>query len=189
MLYLTRLISFLDSKLCKRNHKSHWGCALFALVLFTAILAVPAQSQTALTLELTTSSASLSPGGTIVFTGVITNTTGSDLQSTDLFLNFSGFDPNALTLNQILGSTAFDLPNFTFSPTVDLFSVAIAGNAPPGIYSFTVQLEDVNNDLSNSETVNVNVNTSTTPEPGTFLLFGCGLVPIFLLAFRQLFAR
>ena len=122
------------------------------------------------------------PGGTVDFSGVITNTTGSDLSSTDLFLNFSGFDPTSLDVNQILGSTIFTLPNFTFSPTVDLFSVAIGNGAPAGTYPLQVQLEDVNNDVSKLETVDVNVMSRTVPEPSSALLLLSGLLTFLCLA-------
>src|SRR6516164_7423827 len=72
------------------------------------------------------------PGDVITFTGTITNNSGVDLDSTDLFLNFSGFDPVNVTLDQLLGLTPFTIPNGTTSQVVDLFSVTSPASASPG---------------------------------------------------------
>jgi hypothetical protein len=62
------------------------------------------------------------PGSSNLFQGMITNNTAIALNSTDLFLNFSGFDPLRVTLTQILGSTNFTIPIGATSPLVDLFA-------------------------------------------------------------------
>ncbi len=50
------------------------------------------------------------PGSSNLFQGMIINNTDLALDSTDLFLNFSGFDPLRVTLTQILGTTSFAIP-------------------------------------------------------------------------------
>jgi len=116
-------------------------------------------------------------GEPIVFTGTITNLTGQTLNATDLFLNFGGFDPDILTISQLLGSPDFVLPNNTFSPTVELFSV-IAGPGAFGAYVFDVFLQDVNNTFSNTVVVEVSLDASPPPpipEPSTLLCCMVGL--------------
>src|SRR5215831_9865376 len=61
-----------------------------------------------------------SAGFNAVFQGTITNTSGLGLNSTDLFLNFSGYDSVNVTLTQVLGLTNFLIPNGTTSGIVDL---------------------------------------------------------------------
>lgn len=163
---------------------ARYRVVLSFLGMLTCLIIFPFSSRAdSLDLAFTSASATVQPGGTVDFFGVITNTTGSDLDSTELFLNFNGFDPTNLDVNQILGSTIFDLPNFTFSPSVDLFSVTIANGAPAGVYSLEVQLEDVNNDVSNVETVDVNVmSNNTVAEPSSGLLMLCGLFAFRCLA-------
>lgn len=110
--------------------------------------------------------------GLATFSGQITNQTGVDLSSTDLFLNFSGFDPIAVSsITQVLGS--FTLPDTITSPIEQLFAVQMSTSAASGSYPIDVSLQDINNNLSNSITVNVVVSGSASvPEPGgvTFIL-------------------
>jgi hypothetical protein len=164
-----------------RRRRSHLAGHILGMLACLVVFPFSSRADS-LDLALTSSVASGQPGGTVVFSGVITNTTGIDLSSTDLFLNFAGFDPTNLDVNQILGSTIFSLPNFTFSPNVDLFSVAIAAGAPAGIYTFQAQLEDINNDVSKVETVSVDVlRSNAVSEPSSGLLLICGLVALCVL--------
>ena len=125
------------------------------------------------------------PGGSNLFQGTITNNTGGDLESTDLFFNFSGYDFVHVTLNQILGNTLFDIPNGTTSALTDLFSFDLAPGAPtPAIYPAQVTLEDINNDLSGVQTVTV---STLVPEPGSLMLILLGgLVLLGLSGFRRM---
>ena len=150
--------------------------ALTVAILFTLMLLSPAAaSAEPLTLTITPGTLVGTPGGTVTFTGSITNTTGVTLNSTDLFLNFSGFDPGVLSPVQTLGILDFTLPNNTFSPSVSLFSVMLAPGTLPGTYTVDVFLEDVNNNLSNVQTVSVSVNAAAVPEPATLFLLLTGL--------------
>ena len=73
-------------------------------------------------------------GEVFTFDGTITNNTGIDLNSTDLFLDFSGYDPDNVTLDQLLGLTDFTIPNGSTSQVVDLFTFTLATTAPAGTY-------------------------------------------------------
>jgi len=149
--------------------------ALTMVTFFVLVLLTPnAASADPLTLTINPTSLVGTPGGTVTFMGSITNTTGVTLNATDLFLNFSGFDPDLINPLQILGTPDFTLPNNTFSPMVSLFSVTLAPTTPAGTYTFDVFLQDINNNLSNFVTVSVNVDAAI-PEPATILLLITGL--------------
>jgi len=123
------------------------------------------------------------PGVVEDFQGTITNDTNYTLQSTDLFFNFSAYDPVQVSLNQILGSTNFSIAPGATSNIVDLFTFALASTAAaPAFYSSDVVLEDVNNDLSAVQSVTVGTGT---PEPGYMGLMGAGLLMIGLFRVRK----
>ena len=105
-----------------------------------------------------------SPGDIVTFTGVITNNTEDPLDSTDLFLNFSAFDPVRVTLDQLLGLTSFVIPNGSSSPPVNLFTFTLSNTAGPATYPAQVVLETALGDTSEPQTVTVTV----VPEPGSF---------------------
>lgn len=119
------------------------------------------------------------PGSSNDFQGTITNNTGSDLASTDLFLNFSGYDFSNVTLDQILGNTSFDIPDGTTSAVTDLFTFDVAATAiVPFTFPAQVTLEDASGDLA--PVVNVSV-ASAVPEPGSLTLVIVGAL-MFLCA-------
>ena len=116
-------------------------------------------------------------GSTLIFSGRITNTTGISLSATDLFLNFSGYDPTAIAnVVQVLGSTNFTLPNNTFSAIVPLFDLTTALTAHTGNYSFDVTLQDLSNIVSDPVTATVTVlpSDNVVPEPSALVLLGGG---------------
>ncbi len=122
------------------------------------------------------------PGDVDVFQGTITNNTGGSLDSTDLFLNFSGYDPANVTLDQLLGGTSFSIANGATSGAVDLFTFTLAGAAHiPETYPAEVILEDFSGDLSAVQTVSV----TTTPEPASLPLLAAGSLALALGAFRK----
>jgi hypothetical protein len=112
-------------------------------------------------------------GDSITFQGTITNNSGFDLDTTDFFLNFFGYDPVNVTLNQLLGETIFTIPNGTTSPVTDLFTFGLATTAGPGTYPSQVVLQDDIGDVSGTDTVTV---TIPTPEPGTLELVAAGFL-------------
>jgi hypothetical protein len=135
-----------------------------ALVSVSLWLLTISSARADLTLTLTSNSQNAHPGDLVTFSGSITNTTGVTLNASDLFLNFSGVDPTALTdVAQLLGTPNFVLPNNTFSPTVDLFTVQVSPTALPATYSLSVTVEDINNNLSNLVTAAISVTSGSTP--------------------------
>ena len=111
-------------------------------------------------------------GDVVTFQGTITNNSGFDLASTDFALNFFGYDPVNVTLNQLLGDTIFTVPNGTTSPTEDLFTFALATTAGPGTYPTQVVLQDSVGDVSDTYTVTVTI----VPEPGSLALMATGAI-------------
>lgn len=106
------------------------------------------------------SSLQSTPGGTLNVMGTITNHTGVPLDATDLFLNFSAYDPNAMTPTQLLGTRDFSLPNSTTSPAVILFSVTTGFAVPSGTYPLDIFFQDINNNSSNVVTTNLIVQST-----------------------------
>jgi len=120
------------------------------------------------------------PGSSNLFQGTITNNTEVALDSTDLFLNFSGFDPLRVTLTQLLGTTSFAIPIGGTSPVVDLFRFDLSASAPvPATFPAQVVLEAVTNDIADVRTVSV---STGVPEPGSLALAFIG--GIVLLVWR-----
>ena len=120
-----------------------------------------------------------SANSTELFRGTLTNNTGAEILASDLFFNFSGFDPGVLTLTQLLGDTDFAIPDGGTSPSTDLFKIDIGVNAGLGITYFAdVFAQDADVSFSNIQTVSVR----TVPAPGALGLFVsaivAGLVPL-----------
>ncbi len=120
-------------------------------------------------------------GDVITFDGTITNNTGIALDSTDLFLNFSGFDAGNVTLDQLLGMTDFTIPDGATSPLEDLFTFTLGATAGPGTYPADVVLQAVTGDLTDPQTVTVTI----VPEPGSFTLVAAALPALLFGAFRR----
>lgn len=160
--------------------------ALTVAVFLVLVLLTPhAARADSLILNISPTSLAGTPGGTVTFVGSITNTTGATLNATDLFLNFSGFDPAVITTIQLLGTPDFTLPNNTFSPVVNLFSVTLSPGTPAGTYTFDVFLQDIDNNLSNNVTVSVSVGAAAVPEPVSLLLLITGLAGAGITRYRR----
>jgi|GEM_PF-2230665 len=171
-------LRFLVSLFRDASNGSNRILILIAMVFATVVCTARVAEAGPLTVTITPTSLTSLPGGTVTFAGTITNNTGIDLNATDLFLNFSGFDPSVVTTNQLLGLSDFVLANGSTSAVTDLFSIALTQAAVLGMsYPAEVFIQDVNNNLSNNVTVNVLATTTTTvPEPTTLILFGGGLI-------------
>jgi hypothetical protein len=159
----------------KINSFRHLGCAaLFPLLLGLAALACPARAAPLLSLSIDQPVRSANPGSTVAFFGTVTNNTGTDLDAAaDLFLNFSSFDPTALSFTQVLGNPDFSLPNGATSPDVELFDALVDPSATPAgsPYLADVTVSDTNGDVSDAVTISIFV-----PEPGSLPLLLAGLV-------------
>lgn len=150
------------------------GSVLTTLLLLT--LTHSAHALPLLTLIPTQITFSTSAGASIHIAGTIINRTSTDWDATDLFLNFSGFDPNLLTPSQELGQAAFSLPSFSFKDNVALFTIDIAANALPGTQALDVLLQDPNGNFSDVVSFAFLVDqVAAVPEPATLALLLAGL--------------
>ena len=145
----------------------------------TLVVGVPSVWGDGISFQISSSSLSTSSGGTVTFEGTITNDSGGDLNASDFFFNFFGFDPTAVTPNQDVGAVVdFSIPNGTTSALVALFDVTL-GSVPNGsTFPIEVQLEDINLDLSASQTVTVTTGGTPPPpmpEPSTLILLAGAL--------------
>jgi hypothetical protein len=156
---------------------------ILSSLLFMGTLVGPAFADP-ISFTVTPSTLNAGPGQTVIFVGQITNTSGNSLNASDLFFNFSNYDFSSIAdVTQLLGDPDFALPNNTFSPVTDLFSVTLDSAALPGIFTVDVSLEDVFNDLSATETVDIVNASAVTPEPSTLLLCSSGTLITLLAAY------
>jgi PASTA domain len=104
--------------------------------------------------QLTTTSLTTTSNGTVTFQGTVTNNSGADLNATDLFFNFCGFNNDSVTPSQDLGNVnEFLIPNGSTTAVVNLFEVRL-GSVPAGSsFQIQVQLEDANSELSTAQAV------------------------------------
>lgn len=146
-------------------------------------LATPAASRAdGISFELLSTTLTITSGGTVTFDGTITNDSGGDLNASDFFFNFLGFDPTAVTPNQDIGVVIdFLIPNGTTSALVALFDVTL-GSVPDGsTFPIELQLEDIKLDLSDLQTVTVTTGGTPPPpipEPSTLILLVAALVTL-----------
>lgn len=168
--------------------RSRFTYFLIAAAFVALFSAVPNARADSISFGLSASSLTTTSGGTVTFDGTVTNASGADLNASDFFFNFTGFDPVSVIPNQDLGIPDFLIPNGKTSAVVPLFDVTLRTVAPGSIFPVDVQIEDVNNDLSAIQTVDVSVPVVTpAPEPASFLLLGAALVA--LAAGRKLFTQ
>ena len=133
--------------------------------------------------HITNPAQTIASGGTVIFEGTVTNDSGGDLFASDLFFNLFNFNP-VLTPNQLLGIPDFAIPSNTTSAVVDLFSV-MAGSISKSVpLSIDLNLEDINSDLSSTQTVFLNTSVGTVPEPMSLFLMFTGLA-LLIVCHRQ----
>jgi hypothetical protein len=151
-----------------------------ALLILGCMLFIPAASAAGpISFSVFNPSQYAPPGSVVVFQGTITNNTGSDLAAADLFLNSFGFDPDVVSITQLLGN-----PDFTIQPgTTTLVSIFNFGISPAAainsVYFASIFLQDINDNFSDTVDVSVTA-TDPIPEPGTFILITCGLLLIWV---------
>ena len=170
----------------KTDHLYRCLRCLALIFLAIVLLRSPGAHAAPITLTIDTPDRIVNLGSTTIFTGTITNHTGAALAASDLFLDFSGYDPAILSFVQLLGSPDFMLLDNGSSGTVDLFSVAFDPAAALNVQYFgdvQVQTGDFAPVLSNLVTVSV----EALPEPGGIALMGMALLA--LLAYRAVAGR
>jgi hypothetical protein len=146
--------------------------ALFCHVAFADVISFEVFNPTRIAL----------PGDTVIFSGTVTNNTGASLNATDLFFNFSGFDPAVVGLTQLLGFTDFTLGDGTTTAPVDLFSFMLGANALSNqTYVADTFLQTIDGDMSNVVTVSV----TEVPEPATWLVSLLTLMLLIALSSRE----
>lgn len=145
--------------------------AFFLLSLFLLTF-LPAAMADAISVQISDSALTTTSGGTVTFDGTVNNASGSDLNASNFFFNFFGFDPTAVNPTQDLGvATDFLIPNSSTSLDVALFDISLGPAAPGSTFPVEFQLEDINGDQSGTQTVTVSVLGSTPiPEPPTAVL-------------------
>lgn len=89
---------------------------LTGFVALWLLLTAPAVFSYELTITPTDNATTLAPGDVFAVTGFVTNITQSDLLTTELFLSFSGYPADKLTLNQLLGIPEFTLFDRKYPP-------------------------------------------------------------------------
>jgi hypothetical protein len=162
-------------------------CSVVAATPIAMVLAsVPAARASSISFDLSNLSLTTTSGGTVTFDGTVTNDSGSDLDASDFFFNFFGFDPSSVNPIQDLGLVDFLIPNRTTSADVALFDVDL-GTVPKGSsFPVQVQLEDINSDLSAVQTVTVSVpgGVAAVPEPSSFWLLVSGVAGALIVRLR-----
>ena len=149
---------------------------------FLAICVAPSGLADGISFQLSGPSLSTSSGGTVTFTGTITNDSGGALNASDFFFNFFGFNATSVNPIQDLGVAAdFLIANGTTSSVVALFDVTLDSVTTGSSFPIQVQLQDINNDLSAVQTASVSVpGVVATPEPSTLGLLAAGLMLILI---------
>lgn len=147
-----------------------WQLLMAALLL---CLSAAARSGP-LTITPDISAVALDVGDTYTVWGKITNITGAALNTTDLFLSFSGYPDLALSLTQVLGDPDLLLPDRSTSASLALFTILVQPGAAAGAsYGIDFFAQDINGVFSDDSffTVRVNANGSpSVPEPASLLV-------------------
>ena len=114
-----------------------------------SLLAFAALANAQLILSIPDADQSGLAGTVFTFAGTITNNTGTTLHTSDLFLDFAGFDPAFLTPHQLLGSFDSTIADGSTSASLQLFDLALASGAMPGpLFSSDVTVQMRIGDLS-----------------------------------------
>ncbi|RSZ57369.1 PEP-CTERM sorting domain-containing protein [Massilia atriviolacea] len=147
---------------------------LFALTLSWSHHACAAP----LTLTPVAYNVTLAPGAGWDAMGTITNLSGNDLLSTEIFLEFSAYPHAVLAPRQRLGGIEFTIGNRTISEVTALFHVDILPEAVGGTrYWLDVFALDVHGNVSEPATYAFLVEApAVVPEPSTVSLLAAALL-------------
>jgi hypothetical protein len=172
---------------------AQWAIRALALGLIGVALLGSASGAKAdpISFQLASTQLTTTSGGTVTFEGMVTNNSGQDLNASDFFFNFFGFDPVSVNPVQDLGVlTDFSVPSGSTSALTPLFDVALSAVPTGSIFPIEVQLEDINSDLSEIVAVSVSVPGGTSvPEPASFLLLAIGAFMIFVVHLGRRFVK
>lgn len=140
------------------------------LLLALTMLWPPCAPAALLTITPTEDSVILAPGSGWDARGLITNLSGADLLTTEIFFEFSGYPHDVLAPRQTLGGIEFTIGNRTVSDLTDLFHVEILPDAASGVtYVMDVFAVDVHGNFSEQATYSflVAASPAALPEPST----------------------
>lgn len=167
--------------------RCHRLLPLFSTFLFTlAMLWSSAASAALLGITPVAQHVTLAPGAGWDARGTITNLSGVDLLTTDIFLEFSGYPHTVLAPRQRLGGIEFMVGDRTVSELTDLFHVEMAADAVAGtVYSLDVFAVDRHGNFSEPATYSflAGAVAGAVPEPSTLPLLAAGMIA--LLARRR----
>jgi hypothetical protein len=135
--------------------------AVAALLLVAALYALPAAAN--LTLTVVDPDRTGPPDTTYVFAGTITNGFATPRNASDLFFDFSGFDPAVLSPAQLFGLVDFVIPAGGTTALMDLFEVHVGAAAFGATYFADVTVQDVFGHFSPPLTISITL----LPEPST----------------------
>lgn len=146
------------------------------LVLAAAVEIVAMSSASALSISFDKSQVSALAGSSVDFSGTIQNDTFYVLAtSTDLFLNFSSYDPTVLSPNDLLPLSSALLSPGSTSASLALIGVDVAPGTAPGLYELQVSMQDVFGGDDADSTGVYTLFISVVPEPASYLLMLAGL--------------
>ena len=135
--------------------------AVAALLLVAALCALPAAAN--LTFTVIDPDRIGPPDTTHVFAGTITNGFATPRNASDLFFDFSGFDPAVLSPTQLFGLVDFVIPAGGTTAIMDLFELHVGAATFGATYFADVTVQDVFGLFSPPLTVSITV----LPEPAT----------------------
>ncbi len=149
------------------------------LVVAAATNVVAMSSASALSISFDQSTLSTVAGSSVDFSGVIQNNTVYQLSTpTDLFLNFSSYDPTVLSPTDLLPLSSASLSPGSTSAALALVGVDIAPATAHGLYELQVSMQDVFGGDDTDSTGIYTLFISVVPEPDSGLLMLLGLVAV-----------
>jgi hypothetical protein len=147
---------------------TNWCLRMRSIFVLLMVLLTGA-AQASLVLSPSSTRLSISAGEYVVVSGRITNTTGANLLTTDLFISISGFPFDAIEVTPLLGIPELSLVDRSISPELDLFSLQAADDFIGTLqFDFSVFVEDINGVFSEPVAILVTLdgaNANGVPEP------------------------